>query len=349
MGILRLLFALTVVVYHAHEPHGLFLFNQQAAILSFFIISGFYMALILDGKYQSKFSFYASRALRIFPLYWVALCLTIVFGFIKIHLHLGSDETAITHYFQYSTYLSGIPAVSEFINFILRNFTLILTRDYFFIQDNLAPGYLIVNPAWTLQIELMFYVLAPFLIRIKKNFLLFVLFYATLFYGIIEPFSIIPQHTLIYSFMKYFLFFLFGMISYRYIYNHLKKPKMTKLPLVVLIFFLLFIVFYQFLPGRILERSFLMGLTYYIAFAISIPYFFLLTKENTFDRFIGELSYPVYITHMIFAKILFSLHIPTIPYLNSLLISFPTLMFSVLLVVVIQNPIDKMRHKKLRG
>lgn len=345
MGILRLLFAFSVITYHAREPHGLLLFNQTAAILSFFIISGFYMALILDGKYQSKISFYISRGLRIFPLYWVALSITLILGFIKIHLHLGSEETAITHYFQYSTHLSGIPAIVEFVNFILRNFALILTRDYFYIQDNLAPGYLIVNPAWTLQIELIFYVLAPFLMRIKKNFLLFVLFYVTIFYGIIEPFSLVSEHNLIYSFLKYALFFLFGMISYRYVYKHYKKPKMTKLPIVVFIFFLIFIIFYQFLPGKILDKSFMMGLVYYAAFSLSIPYFFTLTKGNRFDRFIGELSYPVYITHMIFAKVLFSLHIPQIPFLNSFLIAIPTILFSIFLVKIIQDPIDKFRHK----
>jgi peptidoglycan/LPS O-acetylase OafA/YrhL len=146
MGVLRLLFALSVLVYHTREPQGLFLFNQTAAILSFFIISGFYMALILDGKYRSKISFYTSRVLRIFPLYWVALSITIILGFIKIHLHLGSDETALTHYFQSSTYLTGNPAIAEFTNFILRNFTLLLTKDFFQIQDNLHRGILLLIP-----------------------------------------------------------------------------------------------------------------------------------------------------------------------------------------------------------
>lgn len=349
MGVLRLLFALSVLVYHAREPQGLFLFNQQAAILSFFIISGFYMALILDGKYQSKFSFYISRALRIFPLYWIALSLTIILGYIKLQLHLGSDETAITHYFQYSTYLSGFSAMIEFINFILRNFTLLVTKDFFSIQNNLAPGYLIVNPAWTLQIELIFYLLVPFLTIIKKNFLLYVFLYVIFFYGIAEPFLLIPQQTLIHSFLNYFLFFLLGMCSYRYVYKHLKKPKIKKLPILVFIFFLGFISFYQVLPGKILDKSLLMSLAYYVAFALSIPYIFSLTKKSVIDRFIGELSYPVYITHMIFVKILFSLHIPSIPYLNSLIIAIPTLIFSILLVMFIQNPIDRIRHKKLRG
>lgn len=349
MGILRLLFALSVVVYHAREPHGLFLFNQTAAILSFFIISGFYMALILDGKYRSKISFYASRALRIFPLYWIALSLTIILGFVKLLLHLGSSETSISHYFQYSTYLTGIPAIIEFINFVLRNLTLLITKDFFQIQDNLAPGYLIVNPAWTLQIELLFYLLVPFLLLIKKNFLLFVVFYVTLFYGIIEPFSLIPENNLIFSFLKYFLFFLLGVCSYRYVYKHLKKPKIKRLPVIVFAFFLLFIIGYQFLPGRILDRSFLMGLTYYITFALSIPYFFMLTKKNKLDRFLGELSYPVYITHMIFAKILFSLHVQTYPFLNSILIGSSTIIFSIILVVFIQNPIDRLRHSRLRN
>lgn len=349
MGILRLLFALSVVVYHAREPYGLFLFNQSAAILSFFIISGFYMALILDGKYQSKISFYISRALRIFPLYWIALSLTLILGFVKIQLHLGSDETAISHYFHYSTYLSGFNAISEFINFVFRNFTLIVTKDYFSIQDNLAPGYLIVNPAWTLQVELLFYIVVPLILFFKKNLLTFVIFYFTLFYGIISPLQLLPENTLFYIFLKYFFFFLLGMCSYRLLYKKLKTPKIKKLPVIVLSFFLFFIVFYQILPGRILDRSFYMGLAYYLAFALSIPYIFKLTKDNKYDRFIGELSYPVYITHMIFAKIVFSFHIPTHQFLNSILISIPTLIFSVVLIKFIQDPIDKFRHKQLRN
>lgn len=344
MGFLRLLFALSVVVFHANEPGGNFLFNATAAVNSFFIISGFYMALILDGKYYSKLVFYVNRALRIFPLYWIALGLTLLFGVVKTQLHIGSEETAITHYIHFAQYLSGPSAVIEYINFVLRNLTLIVTKDYFSIRDNLAPGYLIVNQAWTLQIELLFYLAVPFLIKIKRNFLFYVCMYFLIFYGLVIPFQILPDNSLIFSFLSYLFYFLLGLCGY--IYVHKKIQNKTQLPFgkFIFVFFVFFIVFYHVVPGRFLDKGFYMGLPFYITLAVSIPYIFRVVKNNRIDRFLGDLSYPVYITHMIFVKALLVLHVPRIPYLNSILIAVPTVIFSMLLVSFIQNPIDRFRH-----
>lgn len=345
MGILRLLFALSVVVYHAREPHGIFLFNQTAAILSFFIISGFYMALILDGKYHSKISFYISRALRIFPLYWIALLLTLGFGMLKTYLHLGTDENALTHYLTYSRHLNPAEMLTETVNFVTRNITLIATKDYFSIKENLAPGYLIVSQAWTLQVELLFYLIVPFIVKLKAKLILFTSLYFIVFYGILLPFQILPQNTLTFSFLNYFFYFLLGMCAYRYIHKNIAKRMLTGFSLFIFFFFLLFIIFYQILPGKILDKGFYMGLSYYLAFAVSIPYIFRLTKENKLDRFIGELSYPVYITHMLFAKALFAFHFPQISVFNSVIITIPTIIFSIIVVRFVQNPIDNFRHR----
>jgi peptidoglycan/LPS O-acetylase OafA/YrhL len=50
------------------------------AVNVFFIISGFYMAMILNGKYEDKTSiqFYKSRVFRLFPTYY---CSTPDIGF----------------------------------------------------------------------------------------------------------------------------------------------------------------------------------------------------------------------------------------------------------------------------
>lgn len=347
MGILRLLFALSVVVFHSNEPNGNFLFNATAAVNSFFIISGFYMALILDGKYHSKLVFYTNRALRIFPLYWIVLALTLIFGVIKTQLHIGTQETAITHYMHYAQYLSGPTAIMEYVNFVFRNLTLIITKDFFSIRDNLAPGYLIVNQAWTLQIELLFYLVVPLLIKIKRNALFYVCLYFLIFYGLIVPFQIIPENSLIFSFLSYLFYFLIGLCGYIYVYKNIVNKTQLVFGKFIFVFFVFFTIFYQLFPGRFLDKGFYLGLPYYITFAVAIPYIFKVVRNSKIDRFLGELSYPVYITHMIFVKILLVLHVPRVPYLNSLLIVLPTLLLSLVLVIFIQIPIDRYRHGKI--
>lgn len=349
MGVLRFLLAMSILVFHAREAQGLFLFSSLASILCFFIISGFYMGLILDGKYKSKITFYTNRFLRIFPLYWTVLFITLLLGITKLLFHVGSSETALTHYFTYSTHLTGIYAFFEGINFLLRNLTLIVTKDYVAMTQNLAPGYLIINQAWTLQIELLFYLVAPFMFLIRRNFIAFVFLYGIIFYGIIEPFNIF-SNTLIYSFLSFFIYFCLGICSYRYIYKNIKDINTNKISWALLIFFVLFIVFSKAFPQalQLPETPFPYGLFgFYIPFAIGISFIFKLTKNSRIDRFIGELSYPIYISHMLFAKIIFSFPLPNIQGLNSLLVAVPTILFSICLVKFVQNPIDRFRHNKL--
>jgi hypothetical protein len=74
MGLIRVLLALAVVDFHAvrfaSSPHFLNLpwINGGVAVQSFFVISGFYMALILSGKYAGRgvFVFYRARFLRLY-------------------------------------------------------------------------------------------------------------------------------------------------------------------------------------------------------------------------------------------------------------------------------------------
>ena len=51
MGILRTILALAVVVYHSYKLFGFRMCGGQVAVEAFYIISGFYMALVLNEKY----------------------------------------------------------------------------------------------------------------------------------------------------------------------------------------------------------------------------------------------------------------------------------------------------------
>lgn len=341
MGFLRLLLAFCVLSSHSQES-TLYFFPPAQAVVLFFIISGFYMALILDGKYTSKIYFYISRALRIYPLYWIMLLLTVTLGIMKVWLHIGSDDNAILHYIKYSNHLTSSEAITESINFIVRNLTLIINKDYFNQMDNISPGYLILYQAWTLQVELLFYLVVPFILYLKKNLLIFVIFYFVIFYGIIQPFSIIPQATLTSKFLTCLPYFLIGLCSYQYIYKKISHSKPSHKNAIILSVFIIYIAAYQILPGKLVDQDFLRSI-FYIIFALALPYIFICTKKNRIDRFLGELSYPLYITHIIFVKSLLSFSHPQVPLLNTIIVSAGTLAFSIVLVKFVQLPIDSLR------
>src|SRR5262245_24984807 len=80
MGTIRLLLALSVVLNHS-EPlplTGNELVGGKVAVQCFFIISGFYMAMILNNGYTHLPNFYFNRFIRIFPTYWLVLALTLI-------------------------------------------------------------------------------------------------------------------------------------------------------------------------------------------------------------------------------------------------------------------------------
>ena len=74
MGLLRTILALLVVGSHLGAFGG-----ATFAVKGFFIISGFYMALVISTRYHKLpvGDFYASRLLRLLPLYWVIGLLTV--------------------------------------------------------------------------------------------------------------------------------------------------------------------------------------------------------------------------------------------------------------------------------
>ena len=75
MGILRVILAIAVVISHSESFLGLKFTGGLVSVQIFFIISGFYMTMILDNKYVGKGSyrlFLSNRFLRLYPIYWAS-------------------------------------------------------------------------------------------------------------------------------------------------------------------------------------------------------------------------------------------------------------------------------------
>src|SRR5689334_2306169 len=83
MGSLRLFLALSVVIQHMGNPLGIRLLDAGVAVYLFFLISGFYMALVLNTKYVGPGSvpiFYLNRFVRIWPVYFVSVLISLWAG-----------------------------------------------------------------------------------------------------------------------------------------------------------------------------------------------------------------------------------------------------------------------------
>lgn len=290
MGLLRLVLALSVVAGHTRST--IFGFNGLGATYAvpvFFTISGFYMAMILNEKYLTlpAKQFYISRALRIFPVYFIGVLLSLLVS------HKEIIETF--------TGLSIIPK----LYMVISNLTIFgsdLTTQFCFHRlDGLCekPINLSINPpGWSLAPELMFYLSAPFVVRsIRKTAFLLS---AGCIYLIIANKLNYPLHlfgvaternvTFVYSFYaSSIVFFTIGSLGY-----HLIRKKGN--------------INYYFSVGIILLLSFTQTTIpswFILLLSAAIPSLFEITKNIKIDRFIGDLSYPVYILHfpiLIFLK-----------------------------------------------
>ena len=95
MGLLRLLLSLSVLAAHTqYWPkyfHGV---GGLSAVEIFFVISGFYMSLVLSKTYKgNRRAFYINRILRIYPLFYIVLIATFILDIFQNSNFISSLNT----------------------------------------------------------------------------------------------------------------------------------------------------------------------------------------------------------------------------------------------------------------
>lgn len=201
--------------------------------------------------------------------------------------------------------------------------------------------FLLIQPAWTVGIEITYYFLAPFIVR-RKLRIIFILIGVSIIIKIMLMFNGLKLDPWSYRFFPVELrFFLFGTLSY-HIHKKINLNKCNpKLSTFVFIFIVLITLTYSYIPfwGYIY--------IYIPIFFLSIPFVFQISKNWKFDRYIGELSYPMYISHMFVL-----LTIKQTPLYNAesigLYLAVLTILFSIILNSFIANPIEKIRQKRVK-
>jgi len=291
MGALRLLLALAVVVAHVQEG-GLFgmpFFAGTAyqAVSCFFIISGFYMALVLQTKYRNNTSaFYRARIIRLLPIYVLAFAL--FFALQSVAALLGKPMGVWSVLGKNS--FSGL----DYAWAVVANATG-LGSDGMLLQSALTGSalkdLLVLPVVWSLGIEVTFYLLAPFILLRSRAFLL-LLFIAAC--GL--RWTVSWWHDFGWTSWNYYFFptnlcfFLAGALAWSAAESMglLRAKLVGWCAWVVLVSCVLW--------GSVLFDFSSIGVLY-LLFAVLIGPVFMLTKNWGWDRAVGELSYPVYLIH----------------------------------------------------
>ena len=116
-----MLLATAVVLQHIGSLYGLTMTGTIVSVETFYIVSGFYMALILSDKYVGSGAyglFISNRFLKILPSYWVVLLLTLLVS--AVSWSLGNGALFAQPFIEHSDALSpGALALLIVTNIIL--------------------------------------------------------------------------------------------------------------------------------------------------------------------------------------------------------------------------------------
>lgn len=325
---LRGIAAITVVLYHYFYRYTE-LFNSEVqtensfisyghyGVYLFFIISGFVISMSLSPRTTLK-KFARSRFLRLYPVYWVAVCIT----FITVSFFgLENREVPLTDFLMNFSMMQG------FLGF-----------------QNVDGVY------WTLRVELSFYVLIGlfyYLTHRKFSFTIFALFWVTISFILLNFWHIhFARYLAILIAAKFSIPFSLGIIFYEY-YKKQSKKNVFYIAQAMLLISLYFssemkLVDYHWLPVLICY-----GLFY---FSMSCTNYKL---WNTFLRlftWLGTISYSLYLIHQNIGYIIIKYVEST--FNSNILGILCALLFSILLAkllyLLIEQPISQL-SKRLKN
>ena len=310
MGLIRIILACFVVMYHCGQFEGFKIMQGPEAVQSFYIISGFYMSLILHEKYWHQPNAYrlfiSNRLLKLLPFYWLTLLVTVILSLSLAVFTKGSNWSFLNNYEQYR----GVLSPSTLLFFICTNLFVLGQDLTLFMGLNLHSGqlfftdvyansnpavytFMLVPQAWTISIEILFYLVAPFFVRKKTGLIILMAIAASAIKWLLYKNGFNYDPWSYRFFPAEMLFFLLGVLSYK-LYASTKK---IQLPLWMLqaafITALLVILSYPYL------HFYIRNYFYFIGLAIAIPLVFRCTKYSSWDRKLGDYSYPVYIVHVL--------------------------------------------------
>jgi peptidoglycan/LPS O-acetylase OafA/YrhL len=350
MGTLRFLLALCVVVTHAGDSKlfGISLLSGITAVQGFYIVSGFLITLVLNtrAEYQSISRFYISRYLRLWPAYAVVAVLSLATfksgfwqGVSKLDLPaaLFVIVSNCTIFFQ-----------DLFLFFAISPEGSLYPTTHFATEPGTKLYTLFLIPqAWSLGIELTFYLIAPFICRSPTKLLALFSFgiLTRIAIGLWSPTNLDPW---LYRFSPAeMMLFATGGLGYfagTWLQRALPQTVLRAAGLICMAVLVFVIVVAHEHMTTLWETLFLSNGTILAIITVSCPFLLVASRGWTWDGMLGELSYPMYLSH-IFINEMIARYAPQFMAPNNFDYVCATIIFSTALLWLVVLPIDRFRRK----
>lgn len=342
MGLLRLYLALAVLISHTTHLYKLDIWVDGAlAVKAFYLVSGFYIQLVMpnyQGQKRWIRKFYLSRAMRIFPLYYLIYILTALYNGSTCNSYctsmvINQNIGSLIYYYASNLLIFG-QAVSKFLTYHYSDGSFSydphITR-----PDYWLSGMYTIRQGWSLAIEMEFYLLAPWILRLPTRYQC--LFAATVF--LLEQLLGMEGFTEVDNWYNSFfpstlyVFILGALAAKLSTHKNGRHELMCYAGLVALVVWKLIRVDAH--AG--VDAIFLFGLF------LCMPLLFHVSRNNRFDHFIGDLSYPIYLNHLLVIALVSACSITASQIvLCSIIIS---ILFAIAMVQLIDQPFKALRHR----
>jgi peptidoglycan/LPS O-acetylase OafA/YrhL len=341
MGFLRTVLALVVCLIHAGGIEGYVPIYGDVAVRGFYVVSGFYIAMVFTEKYarlrHGIAVFWLNRYLRLVPAYAiVSLIAYLMIGRFALGGLDGEDRALV----MLSQFTMIGQDVFMFLGYEPSSGRWFLTPDFHALTPAQVPAYrmMMIPQGWSIGVELWFYALAPFLV-LRRTGTLVALITATLLLrlavGSALGFDGDPWN---YRFFPFELgTFLLGVLSYRAWRERPETANFSAVGFLALSGLLFFIALYHYIPLDASDKRWL----FLLLMAFSLPRIFEATRHSALDRRIGDLSYPLYIVHLLCFSLLGPLLVG--PWRTPLLIA-SALACAILLAIAIERPGERLRY-----
>jgi len=338
---------------------NIYLYGGEAVQI-FYMISGFLIALILRGKYANSANgnwiFYSNRAVKIFVPYLVVLGITLALS--ALFYIFTNNALSLNSFVQEGSVMS----LTTWLFALFTNL-FILGQDWAFFliyrsgelmfslkayDPPTASQFTIIVPAWSLSIELAFYAIAPFILRrhflavatvaLASSWLRFEA-YGRGYYNFATELHFFPFELSL---------FLFGSLSYFW-YDFLNRRNLVHPALSACLTGLL-AALVALHPRWVDIKPY----QFFVLVALLLPSLFDFATRHKWDRWMGDLSYPLYLVH--WPVLVFGSAISQLPYMNGLgrTLAYPYALIAISLIAsiainhLIVNPIDSWRQARIR-
>lgn len=302
-------------------------------VIVFFVLSGFSIAHSLSAN-TSPLQFYKRRFIRIYPSYVAAL---IFAGLVFL----------ITRYWHPEWYDGSITGFS-----FARTIEMNQYFDREVIAKNLAymPGRGFITPFWSLTYEVIFYLLAPFVLR-KMNWyasISFLLFAFHFFMPAVVQSWNLPLYIHEFLFV-YNIYFVAGVLLYKnydkaaQVFMQFSKPVLLAAIAGALLLMYAANLYFKIETVYSFMASALLGV-------LLIGFFLKYNLRISWLMGIGRFSYTLYITHLasvfLYLGIYWLVVKPQVPYILNYFVWMPAVLF-VLLIAYVQYWLVEKRTKNI--